>query len=231
LLSSMLNNSQGNGGIEVQTPALGFIISGGHTELILVKNFGEYVLLGQTLDDAAGEAYDKVARMLQLGYPGGPILAEMAKEGNPIYPLPEPMLQRHDLHFSFSGLKTAAMVALKKLENVPHNRQFIADFSASFETAVLKHLTRKFEKAIGQYQPKMILLGGGVVSNMALRKAIRTIAKKYNLSVGIPYSKKLVTDNAAMIGLVGYLCATQNRIVPNALEIDRMPNLNFPYSD
>lgn len=212
-------------------PALGFVISGGHTELVLIKSIGDYWLLGETLDDAAGEAYDKVARMLNLGYPGGPLLAEIAKTGKPVYQLPEPMLQRHDLHFSFSGLKTAAKTALEKLGDVPHDQQFLADFSASFETVVAKHLTRKLEKAINFYQPGSLVLGGGVVSNIFLRKSIRQVARKYHLSVMIPYSKKLVTDNAAMIGITAWHQFRQHRIPPQALMIDRQPNLNFPKLD
>jgi N6-L-threonylcarbamoyladenine synthase len=211
----------------INFPALGFVISGGHTELVLVKAIGEYFLLGETLDDAAGEAYDKVARMLNLGYPGGPILSQMAKEGDSIYNLPEPMLQRHDLNFSFSGLKTAAANALKKLESIPHDRQFIADFSASFEAVVARHLTRKLTKAINQYHPQTILLGGGVVSNIFLRKSIRQVARKYKIHVMIPYSKKLVTDNAAMIGVTAWYQHQQHRIVTNPMSIDRQPNLNF----
>ena len=210
-----------------QFPALGFVISGGHTELVLISAIGDYTLLGETLDDAAGEAYDKVARMLHLGYPGGPILAEMAKSGTPIYPLPEPMLQRTDLNFSFSGLKTAAMVALKKLDHISKDRQFIADFSASFETAVAKHLTRRLSRAIDIFQPQSLMLGGGVVSNLFLRQAIRRVAKQSHLSVRLPYSPKLVTDNAAMIGITAWYQWQQHRIVENALTIDRQPNLNF----
>jgi N6-L-threonylcarbamoyladenine synthase len=212
-------------------PALGFVISGGHTELVLIQAIGDYYLLGETLDDAAGEAYDKVARMLNLGYPGGPILAEMAKEGKPVYKLPEPMLQRTDLNFSFSGLKTAAATALKKLENVHKDRQFIADFSASFETAVSKHLTRRLERAIKRYQPRSLILGGGVVSNVFLRKSIRQVARKYHLPVMIPYSKKLVTDNAAMIGVTAWYQYQHHRIIKNSLSIDRQPNLNFSRLD
>ncbi len=228
LLSSLAKNRHGHGNSLPQFPALGFLISGGHTELVLVNQLGDYRLIGETLDDAAGEAYDKVARMLKLGYPGGPILAEMAKLGHPIYHLPEPMLQRHDLNFSFSGLKTAAMTALNRLTDVPHDKQFIADFSASFETVVAKHLTRKLEKAINLYHPQTLLLGGGVVSNTFLRHSIRRLAKRYQAKVFIPYTKKLVTDNAAMIGVAAWYQWQQGRIISNPLYVDRQPNLNFP---
>ncbi len=229
LLSSLARNSKGNkGNDDLVFPAVGFLISGGHTELVLVKAIGDYNLLGETLDDAAGEAYDKVARMLKLGYPGGPILSEMAKQGSPIYRLPVPMIGRKDLEFSFSGLKTAALNALRKLEDVPHDKQFVADFSASFQQAALTHLMKKLELAITLYQPKTILLGGGVVSNVTLRMAARKVAKKYHLPVVIPYTAKLFTDSAGMIGVAAWYISQQHRIVENAMDIQRQPNLNFP---
>lgn len=227
LLSSLAGNRNQTVPIKPNFPAIGFVISGGHTELVLINAIGDYVLLGETLDDAAGEAYDKVARMLNLGYPGGPILAEMAKQGTPKYKLPEPMLQRTDLNFSFSGLKTAALIALKSLENTKKDRQFIADFSASFETVVARHLTRRLEKAIKQYAPQTIILGGGVVSNIFLRSKIRQVAQKYRLPVLLPYSRKLVTDNAGMIGVTAWYQWQQQRIVEDSMGVDRQPNLNF----
>lgn len=227
LLSSFAKNSQGTGGISNPTwPALGFIISGGHTQLVLIEKIGEYTLLGATLDDAAGEAYDKVARMLKLGYPGGPILSELAKTGNPRYALPIPMRNRDDLNFSFSGLKTAAKNKLKELKK-PLSKQFIADFSASFQEAALTHLTDRFEKAIEQHNPQMILLGGGVVSSVELRKRTRIIARAHNIPLHIPYSKQLFTDNATMIGIVAYYKSKRKEFVSNISDLDREPNLNF----
>lgn len=227
LLANFATPKHHSASINPQYPALGFVISGGHTQLILIRAIGDYTLLGQTLDDAAGEAYDKVARMLNLGYPGGPILADMAKQGTPKYHLPEPMLQRTDLNFSFSGLKTAAMTALRQLEHIPHDRQFIADFSASFETAVAKHLTRRLERAIRRHHPRSLLLGGGVVSNIFLRRHFRHLARRHAVTVYVPYSPKLVTDNAAMIGVTAWYQWQQHRLVDNPLLIDRQPNLNF----
>jgi N6-L-threonylcarbamoyladenine synthase len=227
LLSSFATNKNGkpvrsfSGG----WPALGFIISGGHTELVLMKEMGVYELLGETLDDAAGEAYDKVARMLMLGYPGGPILAEMAKSGTPKYHLPEPMTMRKDLNFSFSGLKTAARQFLER-EKPELNKEFIQDFAASFQKTVFKHLMTRFRRAIDLYSPKMILLGGGVVSNIDLRDLTRSVAKEYGIPTYIPYNKKLITDNAAMIGVVAsYKFARGEFSDPSSL--DRLPNLNF----
>ncbi len=231
LLSSFATNKNGK---PVRSfsgcwPALGFIISGGHTELVLMKEMGVYELLGETLDDAAGEAYDKVARMLLLGYPGGPILAEMAKSGTPKYHLPEPMTMRKDLNFSFSGLKTAARQFLER-EKPELNKEFIQDFAASFQKTVFKHLMTRFRRAIDLYSPKMILLGGGVVSNIDLRDLTRSVAKEYGITTFIPYNKKLITDNAAMIGVVAsYKFARGEFSDPSSL--DRLPNLNFDKSD
>lgn len=226
LLSCFAQTKNGTRGMTNPSyPALGFLISGGHTELVLMKAVGEYELLGETLDDAAGEAYDKVARMLLLGYPGGPILAEMAKHRDPKYHLPEPMTMRKDLNFSFSGLKTAARHFLE--ENKPElTKEFIQDFSASFQSAVFKHLITRFRRAILLYSPKMILLGGGVVSNISLRSLTRSVAKEYGLPVYYPYSKKLITDNAAMIGVSAYYQYLNHDFTDPSL-LDRLPNLNF----
>lgn len=234
LLSSFATNKNGKGPLISHTgyvifPALGFIISGGHTQLVLMKELGVYELLGETLDDAAGEAYDKVARMLMLGYPGGPILAEMAKSGKPIYHLPEPMTMRKDLNFSFSGLKTAARQFLAK-ENPELTKEFIQDFAASFQKTVFKHLMTRFRRTIDLYSPKMILLGGGVVSNVDLRNLTRSVAKEYGIPTYIPHNKKLITDNAAMIGVVASFKFSRGEFAdPSSL--DRLPNLNFDKPD
>lgn len=227
LLSSLAKNSKGSDGIKLIYPVLGFLISGGHTELVLMKGLGKYELLGETLDDAAGEAYDKVARMLNLGYPGGPILSELTKEGDPTrYPLPEPMRLRKDLDFSFSGIKTAALYKLREIEE-PMDRQAIADFAASFQAAVLKMLMRRLKRAIEQTSPKMILMGGGVVSNVVIRTEARRVARKYGLKIFSPYTQKLVTDNAAMIGVVGWYKAKRGEFVEDLDKLDRLPNLGW----
>lgn len=230
LLSSFAQTKSGTGGLtNPEYPALGFLISGGHTELVLMTAFGSYELLGETLDDAAGEAYDKVARLLMLGYPGGPILAEMAKSGQPIYHLPEPMTTRKDLNFSFSGLKTASRQFLER-EQPKLTKDFIQDFAASFEQAVFKHLMTRFRRAIDLYSPKMILLGGGVVSNVALRTLARSVAKEYGLKAHIPSTKKLMTDNAGMIGIAASYKFARREFTDPA-NLDRLPNLNFDKPD
>ena len=229
LLSAFAKNSKGNGPFshsKPQYPALGFPISGGHTQLVLMEKLGKYHLLGETLDDAAGEAYDKVARMLKLGYPGGPILSQLAKTGTPKYQLPIPMQQRTDLNFSFSGLKTAALYRLQKLK--PQlTRRFTADFAASFQKAAIRSLTLKLALAISRYQPRMLLLGGGVISNTQLRRQIRKVSRRFHLPVFIPYHRKLFTDNAAMIGVCAWYQAQRGEFVTKIDQLDRQPNLNF----
>lgn len=226
LLSSFAQTKNGTRGLTSPTfPALGFLISGGHTELVLMRNIGDYTLLGETLDDAAGEAYDKVARLLMLGYPGGPILAEMAKHGTPKYHLPEPMTSRPDLNFSFSGLKTAARQYLER-EKPELTKEFIEDFAASFQQAVFKHLMKRLRRAIDLYSPQMLLLGGGVVSNLALRDITRKLARDYGLPVYYPFTKKLITDNAGMIGIAAYYQYLRSDFT-NSDNLDRLPNLNF----
>lgn len=226
LLSAFAQTKNGTGGFLAPLyPALGFLISGGHTELVLMRGVGDYTLLGQTLDDAAGEAYDKVARMLLLGYPGGPILAEMAKSGKPNIHFPEPMTTRPDLNFSFSGLKTAARQYLER-EKPELTKDFIQDFAASFQSAVFKHLMKRLRRSIDLYSPQMLLLGGGVVSNTSLREAVRNLAKEYNLPVHYPRNKKLITDNAAMIGVAAYYQYLRNDFT-DPTSLDRLPNLNF----
>lgn len=227
LLSSFAQTKNGTGGLPTPLyPALGFLISGGHTELVLMRGIGDYTLLGQTLDDAAGEAYDKVGRLLMLGYPGGPILAEMAKSGTPKYHLPEPMTTRPDLNFSFSGLKTAARQYLER-EKPELTKDFIQDFAASFQSAVFKHLIKRLSRAIDLYSPQMLLLGGGVVSNTSLRETVRKLAKEYSLPVHYPRNKKLITDNAAMIGVAAYYQYLKSDFT-DPKTLDRLPNLNFP---
>ncbi len=212
-------------------PAIGLIASGGHTELVLIKSIGHYQLLGQTLDDACGEALDKLAKMLQLGYPGGPIIEQLAKKGNPNFiPLPIPMQHSQDLNFSFSGLKTAALYIIQKKERrqakiSSAELRFIYNICASFQQSISISLCTKLKKAIKQYQPKTILIGGGVFSNLYLRRQIRVAANPIPLF--LPYSKKLYTDNAAMIAVAASFKYLNHDFVKDIPAIDRQPTLNF----
>ena len=179
-------------------PLLTLIVSGGHTELLLSKKHLDYKILGETLDDAAGEAFDKVARMLKLSYPGGPEISKLAKLGNAgAINFPRPMIHSKDLNFSFSGLKTSVLYKIRELGKINKNKK--ADIAASFEEAAVDVLVRKTKKAAEQYKPHTITLGGGVAANDRLRGELR---KKFP-NILLP-EKRFTGDNAAMIAVAGY---------------------------
>jgi len=227
LLSAFAEDREGNHGIEdPKFPALGLLVSGGHTELILMKEFGKYELIGQTLDDAAGEGFDKVARLLNLEYPGGPALSKLAKEGDGnAYRLPVPMRGSGDLNFSFSGLKTAVLYLTKK-EKLESPKEK-ADLAASFERAAVAHLTGKLREAILKYEPGMIMIGGGVINNRRLQAEIKKVAGHSGIPVHIPFSSDLLTDNAGMIGVAAYFKSQRKEFVKDPRELDRIPNLSL----
>ena len=189
---------------ELQPPFLCLLVSGGHTSSIHVKDYGKYELLGSTKDDAAGEAFDKVARLLNLGYPGGPIIDRLSQEGNPkAFKLPEGRISLpdgrgyHPYDFSFSGIKTAVLRLTKKLEaegEIP-----VADVAASFQHTVAKVLAKRSVKCAVDNNLDTITIGGGVAANTGLRKYLTLAAEKHNLKVYFP-PLKFCTDNAAMIG-------------------------------
>ncbi|NCO97249.1 MAG: tRNA (adenosine(37)-N6)-threonylcarbamoyltransferase complex transferase subunit TsaD [Candidatus Aenigmarchaeota archaeon CG_4_10_14_0_8_um_filter_37_24] len=214
---------------KVKFPLLCLLVSGGHTEIVLMKDHGKYELIGQTLDDAVGEAFDKIARPLMLGYPGGPIIEEFAKKGRPErFQLPIPMQRRNDFNFSYSGLKTACVVSIEKLKK-EFGKEFpsvIPDFCASFQKTISDSLIFKLKKAAKKYKTKQLLLGGGVVSNNYIRSQMRKEMRKLGVEVIAP-NKRLCTDNAAMIGLCAYYRAKKNRFVKNLEKVDRLPNLQI----
>jgi N6-L-threonylcarbamoyladenine synthase len=180
------------------------VVSGGHTQLILMKNHGKYQLLGETRDDAAGEAFDKVAKLLGLGYPGGPIISQRAQKGNPqTFDLPRPMINSKDFDFSFSGLKTAVLYEVKKGEKL--SPKYINDMAASFQQAAIDVLVRKTIKAAKTYKTKTVLLSGGVAANQELRQQMTQVIKKElpQVEFQIP-DISLCTDNAAMIATAAY---------------------------
>ena len=188
---------------ELEPPFLCLLVSGGHTSSIHVKDYGEYKLLGSTRDDAAGEAFDKVARLLDLGYPGGPIIDRLAQQGNPkTFKLPEGKISLpeggyHPYDFSFSGLKTAVLRLVEKLReegDVP-----VADIAASFQHTVAQVLTKRSVQCTLDYNLDTITIGGGVAANSGLRKYLTEAAAKHQLKVYFP-PLKFCTDNAAMIG-------------------------------
>ncbi|MGK7942248.1 MAG: tRNA (adenosine(37)-N6)-threonylcarbamoyltransferase complex transferase subunit TsaD [Crocosphaera sp.] len=185
-------------------PFLCLLVSGGHTSLIHVKDCGIYEQLGSTRDDAAGEAFDKVARLLNLGYPGGPIIDKLAKTGNPKrFKLPEgkvslPQGGYHPYDSSFSGLKTAVLRLVEKLKQENPNQLPIADLAASFQETVARSLTKKTITCALDHNLTHIAIGGGVAANSGLRNHLQEAAKEHNLTVHFP-PLNLCTDNAAMI--------------------------------
>ncbi len=234
LLSSFVRNSQGNPSkrpTEKDFPAMGLLVSGGHTDLVYTEGFGKYKLIGETLDDAAGEAFDKLAKMLDLGYPGGPIISEFAKKGvGGKFGLPIPMEKSKDLNFSFSGLKTACLYKIKDIKEknptLPQSA-WVYDFCAEFVDSVIKSLLIKLEKALDQYSVKSVLLGGGVISNEKLRRSINKYIPPRGIKVFTAYNKRLFTDNAAMIGIAAYYgvkCNYAKKYLPDDLEkLERDP--------
>lgn len=187
-------------------PAISLLVSGGHTEIVRVKGVGKYKIIGQTLDDAAGEAFDKVARMLGMAYPGGPEvsrLAEVARVKNlpRDFKLPRPMLHTPDFNFSFSGLKTAVLYLIKKLGDIDEDTR--AAICREFEDATVDVLVSKTIKAGTREKAKSIIVGGGVSANKQLRKVLEERANSLGMAVHFPV-KELTTDNAIMIGMAGY---------------------------
>jgi len=195
--------------IEEPTPAFPFVnltVSGGHTQLVLVKNFFDYELLGETIDDAAGEAFDKVAKMLGLGYPGGPNVDAKAKLGNPkAIQFPRPYLEGRPHHFSFSGIKTAVLYYLKRegLQGTLIQENRLSDICASFQSAVVEVLVHKLISAAGQHSVENIAIAGGVSANTELRSSAQRAAEQHGLNLFIPRFE-FCTDNGAMVAMVGY---------------------------
>ncbi len=191
---------------KVKFPILGLLVSGGHTELVLAKAWGQYKLLGQTRDDAAGEAFDKVARLLGLPYPGGPALAQLATAGTPgQFDLPRPMINSPDYDFSFSGLKTAVVYLVKKLGTLDEQQK--QNIAVEFEQAVIDVLLAKTKRAIEEYAPATLIAAGGVLANTHLVAALQTMIKKYPTTQLLIPPHHLSTDNATMIAMAGYLSA------------------------
>jgi N6-L-threonylcarbamoyladenine synthase len=186
-------------------PFVALLVSGGHTQLMLVTDVGVYETLGETLDDAAGEAFDKTAKLLGLGYPGGPEVSRMAEFGTPgAVVLPRPMLHSGDLDFSFSGLKTAVLTNAKKLGGSNICEQAKADLARGFVDAAVEVLAAKSLAALKRTKLNRLVVAGGVGANRQLREALSAAAKKRNFYVHYP-DLSLCTDNGAMIALAGAL--------------------------
>lgn len=215
----------------LQPPFLCLLVSGGHTSLIFVKDCGQYETLGATRDDAVGEAFDKVARLLQLGYPGGPVIDQLAQQGNPqAFPLPEgnvslPTGGYHPYDSSFSGLKTAVMRLVQKLQQEgsskggeTRSRLPVNDIAASFQESVARSLTRRAISCALDYGLETIAVGGGVAANSGLRKHLQAAAASHNLKVLFP-PLKFCTDNAAMIGCAAAEHFSRGHISPLTLGV------------
>ncbi|OGZ04495.1 MAG: hypothetical protein A2648_01500 [Candidatus Lloydbacteria bacterium RIFCSPHIGHO2_01_FULL_41_20] len=207
-------------------PILALLISGGHTELVLAKKFGNYKVIGATRDDAVGEAFDKVARMLGLTYPGGPEISRLAKTGkiNSLVVLPRPMITSKDFDFSFSGLKTAVLYLIKKIGRLTPQKK--ADIAREFENAVTEVLIYKTFGALKKNKAKTLLLGGGVSANEKIRKEFRQeIKKNYSkVKLYLPEST-LTTDNALMIAVTAYFKKIPKTKLPPLIKADG--NLGF----
>lgn len=214
-------------------PLLALIVSGGHSQLVLFKDHGDYELLGQTNDDAIGEAFDKVAKILGLPYPGGPAIARAAKDGDKFkYHLPDAKL-KHPYDFSFSGLKTAVLRAVQKEVGVSYDfpsfklkdklkTSEINDFAASFQYTAIKTLVTKTVKAYNEFQPKSVVIAGGVAANQELREQLKAA-----LPIDIDYAPiNLCTDNAAMIATLGYYKFINGKVT-DPYELEVIPSISM----
>jgi N6-L-threonylcarbamoyladenine synthase len=213
-------------------PAVILIVSGGHTELVLMLEHGHYRVLGSTLDDAAGEAFDKVARLLNLGFPGGPAIQKAAEQGNAErYTLPRPLLHQaeHRFNFSFSGLKTAVFNLVRQLEQAGvdlADSTVVADIAASFQSAVAEVLVHKTLDAAIHHQARQVCICGGVSANAELRESAKRACAQHKLPLYIP-PIFLCTDNAAMIGAAAFYQRQPSHEV-NRMAIDIFANLPLP---
>lgn len=202
---------------ELKPPFLCLIISGGHTHLVKVKDYLNFEIIGKTKDDAIGEAYDKVARVVGLGYPGGPKIDKMAYEGEPNISLPKSNIE--GLNFSFSGIKTAVI-------NLNHKNPEInkADLCASFEKVTTEMLIENVEKAIDETKIQSVVLAGGVSANSYIRKEFSKLSSEKNIKIFYP-DIKLCTDNAAMIASAGYYNYINGKV--SSLNLNAVPNLKI----
>ena len=207
---------------DLEPPFVCLVVSGGHSHLVVVKNYGEYEIIGQTRDDAAGEAFDKVARAIGLGYPGGPKIDKAAKEGNPdAIEFPQAKINDAKYDFSFSGLKSAVLnyINMANMQGQEVNKN---DLAASFQKSVVGVLTEHAMKAVKEYGCNKLAIAGGVASNSALRASLEEACKKEGVKFYRP-SPILCTDNAAMIGAAGYYEYLKG--TRSGLDLNAIPNL------
>lgn len=232
-----LAGNSSTGQTDFQFPLLALIVSGGHTQLVLMRDHFQYELLGETEDDAAGEAFDKVAKMLSLPYPGGPEVSKRAdtfrqQETREAKLFPRPLIESNDYRFSFSGLKTAVLYFLKNHPEELKDEHFVAAIAHEFQEAVVDVLVTKTERAIQEYQPKTLVIAGGVSANNRLREQIEAMVKQYpDCTFRMPQFKYSL-DNAVMIGSAGILrLARMDDAEKSALKNDALhlePSAHFP---
>lgn len=206
---------------EFEFPLLALIVSGGHTELVLMREHGHYELIGETRDDAAGEAFDKVARMLDLPYPGGPQIDHLASIGEETIDFPRAWLEEGSYDFSFSGLKSSV---INKIHNAKQRGEELKkeDIAASFQSSVIDVLTKKTSRAAKEYQVRQVIVAGGVAANKGLRSALEEEFNRLNTPLLIP-PFNLCTDNAAMIAAAGTIAYEQGK--RSGLDLNANPSL------
>jgi N6-L-threonylcarbamoyladenine synthase len=200
-------------------PAVALVVSGGHTELVGVRGVGRYRWLGSTRDDAAGEAYDKVAKLLGLGFPGGPPIDRLAADGDPrAFDFPRPMLREPGFDFSFSGLKTAVALVVRTHGAPPYSETLLRDIAASFQAAAVDSLVEKTMRAVDAFEARALTLGGGVACNRELRARLAPECARRGVMLRVP-SPRLCADNAAMIALLGAWQLASGAPEDDALEV------------
>ena len=217
-----------NENVQIEFPYLLMLASGGHCQILLVHGVGKYELIGQTLDDSAGEAFDKVAKMLDLGYPGGPVVDNRAKQGNSkAFKFPRPLCDKSGCDFSFSGIKTAARTFLERAEQ-PLSDEYINDFCASFQASVVDCIIDRLGNAmrderVRRANPKSLVVAGGVAKNSVIRSAMEKLAKENGMIFAAP-PMNLCTDNGAMIAWAGL----ENYAVGNVVKEPVAPRPRWP---
>lgn len=228
IYSSFVQNKNGNPVRPFKFPYLALVISGGHTEFVLFKDHYSFEVIGETRDDAAGEAIDKAARMLGFGYPGGPILERLARQvhNSDSYKFPRPMTGKPSLEFSFSGLKTSLLYQLQELSAKEKINQ-LHNLASSYQEAVFNTLIKKTIIAIKKTGVKNIVVGGGVIANLYLRKLFRALTKEQKVALYFPPYSYLTGDNAAMIGVAAYYKAQKGMFVEKISELERVPRLHL----
>lgn len=215
IYANWIQNTKNKRETTIKLPALALVVSGGHTDLVMIKNHSTLEVIGGTRDDAAGEAFDKIGRLLGLSYPAGPTISKLAKKGNPNrFILPRPMIGSLDFDFSFSGLKTSVLNLMKTNNwsfdtgSEENNQQLLFDICASVEWAIVDVLVKKTMKAVKEKNVTTLLLGGGVAANDKLQETFKEQSSKYTINFSSP-EKKFCTDNAAMIATAAYFHHTK----------------------